>query len=156
MKKIYILSIIIVGLLIIGFTSYFLFFKKDEPEEVLECPEVVDKIRFIFEDKELEVKLANNSTSNKLVEKLDEGNITIEATEYGGFEKVGELGFKLPRADKYTKTEVGDVLLYNGTEIVIFYDTNTWNYTKIGKIDITQEELKEILGEGDITYTIAK
>ena len=115
-----------------------------------------DNFKIIVGEKELVVKIENNKTTSELIKKLEEGNITIEAKEYGGFEKVGELGFKLPRADKYTVTSTGDVVLYNGDEIVLFYGTNTWNYTKIGKIDISEEELRSILGDGDITYTIAK
>ncbi len=156
MKKTYIIIAIIVGLAAIGISIYFIFSKKEKVVEENVTQEVVDKVKIIIGEKELIVNLENNSTANKLVEKLEEGNITIEATEYGGFEKVGDLGFKLPRADKYTQTKVGDVLLYNGNQIVIFYGTNTWNYTRIGKIDISQEELKDILGDGDITYTITK
>ncbi len=157
MKKGIIIPLIIIVVICIGIGVYFLFFNKEkEPIEVEECPKVVDNFKIIVNDKELVVKIENNKTANELIDKLDEGNITIEAEEYGGFEKVGELGFKLPRADKYTVTSAGDVVLYNGDEIVLFYGTNTWNYTKIGKIDISEEELKSILGEGDITYTITK
>ena len=157
MKKVLLITVICLITISIGILCYIKFFKgeKEVIEEVNDT-EVVDSIKIIIEDKELVVKLENNSTTKALIEKLNDNNLTIEAKEYGGFEKVGQLGFKLPRRDKYTQTKVGDVMLYNGDEITIFYDTNTWNYTKIGSIDISKEELMEILGDGDIIYTIAK
>ena len=157
MKKGIIIPIVIIVIIALVIGIYFIFFNKEkEQEEIVEEPKVVDNFKIIVGEKELVVKIENNKTTNELIKKLEEGNITIEAKEYGGFEKVGELGFKLPRSDKYTVTSTGDVVLYNGNEIVLFYGTNTWNYTKIGKIDISEEELRSILGDGDVTYIITK
>ncbi len=132
---------------------------QNKKEEVVIEPveqKLPETIKIIVNETELIVNLEDNRTKKALLEKLDEGDIIINAQDYGDFEKVGDLGFSLPRSDKYTKTEPGDVILYSGNQIVLFYGTNTWNYTKIGKINITEEELKSILGEGDITYTITK
>jgi hypothetical protein len=132
---------------------------KNKKEEVVVEPveqELQDTIKIVVNETELIVNLEDNRTKKALLEKLDEGDIIINAQDYSNFEKVGDLGFNLPRSDKYTKTEPGDVILYSGNQIVLFYGTNTWNYTKIGKINITGEELKSILGDGDITYTITK
>lgn len=76
--------------------------------------------------------------------------------DYEKMEKVGELGKTLPRNDSQIKTEVGDIILYQGNALVIYYDTNSWNFTRIGRInDVNQETLKEILGNGDIDVTLS-
>lgn len=157
MKKI---IIIVVSVLLVVTISILLIVKFNKKEEI-EVPEkefkVIDQVKLIINDEELILKLENNLATNALVEKLDNGDITFEAKEYGGFEKVGELGFKLPRTDKYTKTKPGDVVLYSGDQISIFYGENTWNYTMLGKIENkSEEELKSILGEGDVTVKITK
>ena len=107
-------------------------------------------------DKVLSATLVDNSSSRALIEKLEEGNITIDMEDYGNFEKVGPLGFSLPRNDKYITTSPGDIILYQGNMITIYYDKNSWNFTKLGKIDnISSQELKDILGDGDVTITIS-
>lgn len=109
-----------------------------------------------IDNKILTVALENNSSVDALVEKLKQEDITIEMSDYANFEKVGSLGFCLPRNDKDITTMPGDIILYQGNQITIYYDTNTWNFTKLGKIEnITQKELKEILGDGDITVTFS-
>ena len=71
-------------------------------------------------------------------------------------EKVGEIGSTLPRNDEQIKTEPGDVILYLGTRITIYYDTNSWNFTRLGKIqDATKEDLLETLGDGNVTVTFS-
>ena len=71
-------------------------------------------------------------------------------------EKVGSLGFSLPRNDRQTTTGPGDIILYLGNHLVIYYDTNSWNFTRIGKIDnATQAELKAALGKGDVKVTLS-
>ncbi len=116
-----------------------------------------DEKEFIIEvnDKELLVKVEDNSSSKALIEKLKEGDISIDAHDYGNFEKVGSLGFELPRNDEQITTKAGDVILYQGTEITIYYDTNSWNFTKLGEItNIEGKELKELLGDGNVTLTL--
>ena len=74
---------------------------------------------------------------------------------YGGFEQVGSLGTTLPRQDKETVTEAGDIVLYSGNQIVVFYGSNSWAYTRLGKItDRTASEMKDLLGNGDTTLTL--
>ena len=114
------------------------------------------KLYIKIDNKILTVALENNSSVNELVEKLKQEDITIEMSDYANFEKVGSLGFSLPRNDKDITTMPGDIILYQGNQITIYYDTNTWNFTKLGKIEnITQKELKEILGDGDVTVTFS-
>ena len=102
------------------------------------------------------VKLENNKATKELVNKLKKGNIKINANEYGGFEKVGDLGFSLPTSDKYIKTSSGDLVLYNGDEISLFYNSNSWEYTKLGKLqNVNANDLKNILGTGDVTFVLS-
>ncbi|MDE5772413.1 MAG: aldo/keto reductase [Ruminococcus sp.] len=76
--------------------------------------------------------------------------------DYANFEKVGKLPKSLPRNDEKITTEAGDIILYQGNQVTIYYDENTWNFTRIGKIDnITQSELKEILGTGSVSVTFS-
>ena len=100
----------------------------------------------------LTATLADNSSSRALVELLEEGSITIDMHDYGSFEKVGSLPTSLPRNDTQITTTAGDIILYQGNQITIYYDTNSWNFTRLGKADgVTQAELKKILGTGDVT-----
>lgn len=76
--------------------------------------------------------------------------------DYGGFEKVGTLPQSFTRNDKYTTTLAGDIMLYQGNQIVIFYDSNSWNYTPIGRIDtMTASDIKSFLGTGNISLEIS-
>ena len=78
-------------------------------------------------------------------------DLVLTLNEYGNFEKVGSLGETLPRNDTHIKTNPGDIVLYNGDNISIFYNSNSWSYTYLGKIvNKTQEELIELFGRGDI------
>ena len=72
--------------------------------------------------------------------------------DYGNFEKVGDLPWELPTNDEEITTKPGDIILYQGNKITIYYDENQWNFTKIGKISyVDEEELREVLGDGDVT-----
>ena len=100
----------------------------------------------------LAATLANNSSAMAFYELLEKGPVTIKMTDYGDFEKVGPLGTKLPRNDTQITTPAGDIILYQGNQITIYYDTNSWNFTRLGKVDgVTQAELKKVLGKGDVT-----
>ena len=100
----------------------------------------------------LAATLANNSSAVAFYELLEKGPVTVDMHDYGSFEKVGSLGTSLPRNDNQITTEAGDIILYQGNQITIYYDTNSWNFTRLGKVDgVTQAELKKILGKGDVT-----
>ena len=79
---------------------------------------------------------------------------TIQMSMYGGFEQVGSIGQSIVRNDKQTKTNYGDIVLYSGDQIVIFYGSNSWSYTRLGHIDLTQQEMKDLLGGGDVSITL--
>ena len=107
-------------------------------------------------NKAFSVALADNPAAEALKELLAENPITINMSDYGGFEKVGGLGTNLPRNDASVTTEPGDLVLYQGNQLVIFYGQNAWSYTRLGKIsDVTQDELKKALGGGNVTVTLS-
>ena len=100
--------------------------------------------------------LVNNSSTQALLDLLAKGDITVEMEDYANMEKVGSIGTRLPRNDKPTTTSPGDLILYQGHNLVIYYDTNSWNFTRLGKIDnATQADLKAALGKGNVTVTIS-
>ena len=75
---------------------------------------------------------------------------------YGGFEQVGDIGTQLPRNDSETTTNPGDIVLYSGDKLVVFYGSNSWSYTRLGHItDSGSYTLDQLLGEGDTTVTIS-
>ena len=106
----------------------------------------------------LNATLADNSSATAFYELLKKGPLTVDMHDYGSFEKVGSLGTRLPRNDTQITTAAGDIILYQGNQITIYYDTNSWNFTRLGKVvstssttSITQAELKKILGKGNVT-----
>ena len=93
----------------------------------------------------------DNASAQALIEKLSGGPVEIEMHDYGHFEKVGPLPWDLPRTDETITTEPGDVILYQGNQITIYYDQNTWDFTRLARIeDVTREELLSAFGEGDV------
>jgi hypothetical protein len=111
-----------------------------------------DLVKVKINDEVFDVKLENNSATQELVKELKKGNVTVNASEYGGFEKVGELGFSLPTNDENIGTNPGDIVLYQGDKISLFYGSHSWSYTKLGKIDnFDSNKLKEVLRSGDVT-----
>ena len=96
-----------------------------------------------------------NNESTAALQELATGGVTIQMSMYGGFEQVGAIGRTLPRNDTQTTTEAGDIVLYSGNQIVVFYGSNSWAYTRLGHItDKTASEMRELLGNGDVTITI--
>ena len=115
-------------------------------------------IKITVSGKSLPVVLDKNKAAEALVAALSEAPITYEADDYGGFEKVGALGRSLPANDTQITTQAGDVILYSGNQIVLFYGTNSWSYTRIGKMEYsTLDELKSFLkaGQGIINVTLS-
>jgi hypothetical protein len=115
-----------------------------------------NEIKLIINEHELIVELEDNEAVSELLKRLKYGSLIINANDYGNFEKVGELGFSLPTSDKTITTTSGDIMLYQGDKICLYYDRNTYSFTKLGHIkDITEKELKNVLGEDDITYKLS-
>lgn len=106
-------------------------------------------------DEVVTVAWEDNEAARALTELLGEQTLSIQMSMYGGFEQVGSLGTSLPREDEQTTTQAGDIVLYSGSQIVVFYGSNSWAYTRLGRItDKSAEELEELLGSGDVTITL--
>ncbi len=115
-----------------------------------------DNVRITVNNRTFDIELENNSATAELIKKLHEGNITIDAEDYGNFEKVGDLGFSLPTSDENIETSPGDIVLYQSNQISLFYESHSWSYTKIGKIiNATPDELAEVLGLGDVEIVLS-
>ena len=104
---------------------------------------------------EVTVQWEDNESVDALKEYVKDRPLTIEMSRYGGFEQVGELGTELPRDDVQITTDAGDIVLYSGDNIVVFYGSNSWAYTRLGHIaGLSEEDLAELLGEHDETITL--
>jgi len=104
------------------------------------------------------VTLTNNSATQALVAKLQEASVTVTLNSSGGFEIWGALGFSLPTSNEQINAQPGDIVLYNGSNICMFYGTNSWNYTLLGKIDgLSESELRTFLkaGQNNISVTLS-
>ena len=98
--------------------------------------------------------LEDNSSTNALKEKLSSEILTLDMHDYGGFEKVAELPWQLPTNDQTITTQPGDIILYQGNQLTIYYGQNTWSFTKVAHIEGAEKQmLKEQLGTGDVTVT---
>lgn len=105
---------------------------------------------------ELLATFADNSSAEEFRELLAQGPVTISMDDYGGFEKVGSLGTTLPRNDTRITTQPGDVILYQGNQITIYYGTNTWIFTRLAKInDSTDLQAKLGTGTVQVTFSLA-
>ena len=120
-------------------------------------PEGTDRMFYAHVNgKVLKILAAENSSADAFLDLLKSGDVTVEMHDYGSFEKVGPLGTTLPRNDEQITTEPGDVILYQGDQITIYYDVNNWSFTRLGKVqDLSQAELKDILGSGNVTVTFS-
>ena len=108
-------------------------------------------------DTRLTATMEDNSSARALLGLLADGPLTINMRDYGDMEKVGDLGADLPRNDAPTTTKPGDLVLYQGNSFVIYYASNSWNFTLLGKIDgTTRDELKRILGRGSVSVTLSR
>ena len=97
----------------------------------------------------------DNASVAALKELCRETPLTIQMSMYGGFEQVGPLGTSLPRSDVPLTTEAGDIVLYAGNQMVVFYGSNTWAYTRLGHVsDRSAAEMEELLGQGDVSVTL--
>ena len=114
------------------------------------------EMKMIINNTPVKVDWEENDSVAALREAVKENPLTIQMSMYGGFEQVGHLGMNLPRSDTRITTEPGDVILYSGNQMVVFYGSNTWAYTRLGHIaDKTQTELRELLSNGNVTIVIS-
>ena len=121
-----------------------------EPKEIGEAGE---KMIMTIGDTQVPVIWEDNASVTEL-SALAQDELKIDMSMYGGFEQVGSIGQDIAGDDRQTTTSAGDIVLYSGNQLVVFYGSNSWAYTRLGKIDLSQEELTELLSNGDVTITI--
>ena len=127
----------------------------ESSESVAESQEATTEMKLLIGEQEVQVQWENNDAVNALKDQVNDAPLTIDMSMYSDFEQVGELGMDLPANDKQIETEAGDIMLYSGDKIVVFYGTNSWAYTPLGKIqNKTSDELTELLGNGDVSITL--
>ena len=112
------------------------------------------KINVSFNGHTYSAVLADNTSAEAFAELLKSGPLTVSAHDYGSFEKVGDLGTTLPRNDEQITTSAGDIILYQGTQITVYYAENAWSLTRLGRID-DPNGLRDALGGGDVAITFA-
>lgn len=105
---------------------------------------------------EVPVTWEQNESVAALQELAGGDGLTISMSMYGGFEQVGSIGQSLPRNDQQTKTASGDIVLYSGNQIVIFYGSNSWAYTRLGHVDLSKSEMADLLSNGDVTIRVTE
>lgn len=108
-------------------------------------------MRLLIGETEVPVTWENNASVEALKELRP---VTIQMSMYGGFEQVGPIGQSIVRNDVQSETSYGDIVLYSGNQIVIFYGSNSWAYTRLGHVDLSQQEMREMLGSGDVAITL--
>ena len=114
------------------------------------------KMNITIDNHVLAVTLVDNNATRALVERLQEGNVSYSSSSYGNFETVGNIGFSLPTSNSSITTQAGDVILYQGNQICIFYGSNSWSYTRLGRISNASEtELRSLLSAESVNVTLS-
>ena len=113
-------------------------------------------MKLFIGETEVPVTWEQNESVTALQELAGGDGLTISMSMYGGFEQVGSIGQSLPRNDQQTKTASGDIVLYSGNQIVIFYGSNSWAYTRLGHVDLSKSEMTELLSNGDVTIRVTE
>lgn len=120
-----------------------------EPEQ-----EEMSVLKITVGEYELSATLEDNPSAQEFRALLSQGPVTVSMEDYGGFEKVGPLGSTLTRSDQSITTQPGDVILYQGNQITIYYGTNSWTFTRLARID-DPADLKAKLGDGTVQVTFS-
>ena len=137
-------------------------YKSDEYTKIVSTIENADDagenagMRLYINDTEIPVSWEDNDTITELVEQAELGDIIVSMSMYSDNEQVGSLGRSYTRNDKQTTTHNGDIVLYNGNNIVVFYGSNSWSYTRLGKMNMPEREVIELLSNGDVELKISK
>ncbi len=114
------------------------------------------KLKIQVGDTTFTATLAENSSVDALKELMEDGPLTLNMSDYANMEKGADLGVTLPQNNEQMDTQAGDIILYQGRTFVIYYDTNSWSLTPIGKIDnVDAESLRTALGDGDVTVVLS-
>ena len=110
-----------------------------------------EEMKLFINGEEVPVTWEENESVEALKELVP---LTVEMSMYGGFEQVGYLGTSITRNDVQTVTSYGDIVLYSGNQIVIFYGSNSWAYTRLGHVELSQEEMARLLSNGDVVIEL--
>ena len=114
------------------------------------------KLKIHVNDTTFTATLEENSSAKAFAEFLTQGDMTLDMHDYGSFEKVADLPRSFPRNDKQIDTDAGDIILYQGNSITIYYDKNSWNFTRLARIDnVNKKRLQQILGKGNVKATFS-
>ena len=114
------------------------------------------KLKIHVNDTTFTATLEENSSAKAFAEFLTQGDLTLDMHDYGSFEKVADLPRSFPRNDKQIDTDAGDIILYQGNSITIYYDKNSWNFTRLARIDnVNKKRLQQILGKGNVKATFS-
>lgn len=116
----------------------------------------VFEMKLLINGVEIPVLWENCTAVDELNAQASNGIITVGMSMYGGWEQVGNLGKSYTRNDRQMTAENGDIVLYNGNQIVVFYGSNSWAYTKLGRMDLPADEVAALLSHGNVTLTITK
>ena len=127
------------------------FSAKVSSERNYEETEGVGIMRMYIGETEVPVTWEENASVEELKTLLP---LTIQMSMYGGFEQVGSIGQSITRDDSQVTTSSGDIVLYSGNQIVVFYGPNSWAYTRLGHVDLSAEEMSELLSNGNVEITI--
>ena len=130
----------------------------DDSNEAVAQTTMTQKMYITIDGVSQPVTLYNNAATQALVAKLQSGSVTLTLNSSGGFEIWGALGFSLPTSDEQITARPGDVILYSGSNICLFYGSNSWSYTRLGHIDnLSENELRTFLkaGESNISVTLS-
>ena len=128
--------------------AYDVLIELDESEEE-------EAMKMMIGETPVQVAWENNESVNALKE-LARGGLAIQMSMYGGFEQVGAIGQRLPSSDVQTNTASGDIVLYASNQLVVFYGSNSWAYTRLGRIvDQTPDEMRALLSNGDVVITLS-
>ena len=168
MKNGLIIAITAIVIILLAFVAVFVYNRKylimdgpgmvnedpwtDENGEKVGSPEPVPIVQVSVGDRFFSINLESNSSADAFIEKIKSGTLEIDMSDYGGFEKVGNLPWAITTNDKEITTRPGDLILYEGNKITIYYGENTYKFTKLGRLNADEEEIKEAFGgEDDIT-----
>lgn len=168
MKKILFILTAIIMLFMVGCTSEPDMTESQEPQSQYNILSDEETSNYMNEKNEntnltlsvdgtqLRVKWENNSSVSALKELAADGNLTIKAHQYGGFEQVGSLPQRIESNDVHMTAEPGDIMLYSSNSVVVYYGTNTWAYTKLGHIEnLSEAQLQELLSGETVTLTFS-
>ena len=115
----------------------------------------MNNLKLSINGTEIPVTWEDNESVAALAERAAEAPLTIRMSMYGGFEQVGPLGMTLPRNDRQTTTSAGDIVLYSGSQLVVFYGSNTWAYMRLGHAELSAADMAALLAHGDVTVRIS-